>query len=96
MELIHLIDVLANTDMLRIIKDGADVFVGWLGTFVAEKELLQKYGGQKVKQFKIVTEVRHKRWKELGLMQPLQPEETPDFRFSDLQMKLYYTIYIGN
>lgn len=94
MELIHLIDVLANTDMLRIIKDGADVFVGWLGVFVAEKELLQKYGGQKVKRFKVVTEVRHKRWKELGLMQPLQPEETPGYAFSDLQLKLYHTIYL--
>lgn len=32
--------------------------------------------------------------KELNLMSPLKPDETPDFRFQELQMKLYYTIYL--
>ena len=33
-------------------------------------------------------------WKELGLMKPLEPEQTAQYKFSDLQMSLYYTIYI--
>lgn len=36
----------------------------------------------------------HRKWKELNLMSPLRPDETPDFRFQELQMKLYYTIYL--
>ena len=32
--------------------------------------------------------------KELGLMKPLEPEQTAQYKFSDLQMSLYYTIYI--
>lgn len=41
-----------------------------------------------------VPEITHRRWKELGLMKPLEPEQTAQYKFSDLQMSLYYTIYI--
>lgn len=34
------------------------------------------------------------KWKELGLMKPLEPDQTAQYKFSDLQMSLYYTIYI--
>lgn len=30
----------------------------------------------------------------LRIMSPLRPDETPDFKFQELQMKLYYTIYL--
>lgn len=30
----------------------------------------------------------------LGLMKPLEPDQTAQYKFSDLQMSLYYTIYI--
>lgn len=33
-------------------------------------------------------------WEELGLMKPLEPDQTAQYKFSDLQMSLYYTIYI--
>lgn len=45
-------------------------------------------GGSRNKQ------ITHRKWKELNLMSPLKPDETPDFRFQELQMKLYYTIYL--
>ena len=47
-----------------------------------------------VKKFRAVPEITHRRWKELGLMKPLEPEQTAQYKFSDLQMSLYYTIYI--
>ena len=94
MTLRQFLETLTNLDLLRIIKDGEDVFVGYLGILNAEKELLDQYGGQQVQQFRAVPEIKHRRWRELNLMKPLRPEETPDFRFSDLQMKLYYTIYL--
>lgn len=45
-------------------------------------------------KFRAVPEITHRKWKELNLMSPLRPDETPDFKFQELQMKLYYTIYI--
>lgn len=39
-------------------------------------------------------EIRHKEWQKRGLMAPLQPQETPEYSFSDLQMSLYNTIYL--
>lgn len=47
-----------------------------------------------VKKFRAVPEITHRRWKELGLMKPLEPDQTAQYKFSDLQMSLYYTIYI--
>lgn len=47
-----------------------------------------------VKRFRASPEIRHKEWKDRGLMPPMEPEKTPDFRFSDLQMTLYYKIII--
>lgn len=94
MTLNQLIETLENPDMLRIIVDGQDVFVGYLGIFRTKRELLEKYGEQKVQRVRAVPEIRHKKWREMNLVQPLLPEETPDFSFADLQMKLYCQIII--
>ncbi|WP_306780055.1 hypothetical protein [Agathobacter rectalis] len=86
-------------DRLRIIEGGADVYVGYLAAFkpFADHEISEeyrKYSGHEVKKFRAVPEITHRRWKELGLMKPLEPEQTAQYKFSDLQMSLYYTIYI--
>lgn len=94
MTVLQFLETLANTDMLRIIKGGQDVYLGYLGFFMQDAEKIRDIGGQQVRSFRAVPEIRHKRWKELNLMRPLRPEETPDFSFRDLQMKLYYTIYL--
>lgn len=95
--------VIENSDRIRIIKDGADVFTGYLVGFSPlvykvsteqERALFEKYKDEQIKKFRAVPEIRHRRWKELNLMKPLEPDETPDFSFSDLQMTLYYTIYL--
>lgn len=93
------LDILENSDMLRIIRDDTEIFVGYLAAFAPKignnrNEIYEKYKDDEVKRFRAVPEITHKRWRELNLMSPLKPEETPDFRFSDLQMKLYYTIYV--
>ena len=54
----------------------------------------RKYSEHEVKKFRAVPEITHRRWKELGLMKPLEPDQTAQYKFSDLQMSLYYTIYI--
>ena len=38
--------------------------------------------------------MRAKDWKTRGLMAPIEPEQAPDYKFSDLEMKLYYKICI--
>ena len=35
-----------------------------------------------------------RKYKELGLMRPLHPEQTQDYKFSDLQTTLYRTIIL--
>lgn len=85
---------ITNPDRVRIVQQGKDIFVGFLGVFVLETDLFDSVVNEKVIKFQAVPEIRHRRWKELNLMRPLEPDETPDYRFSDLEMKLYYTVYI--
>lgn len=69
-------------------KDGNVLFADW---FYKIPEELQKV---EVKEFTFYPEIRHKGWEKLGLISPIQPEEMPDYRFSDLEMKLYYRIKV--
>ncbi len=94
MTLEEFVKLLGNSDRLRILKDGKEIFVGWLALLVMHNEMYERMRTDAVKKFRAIPEIRHKRWKELNLMKPLEPDETPEFSFSDLQMNLYYTIYI--
>lgn len=69
-------------------KDGAVLFADW---FYKIPEDLQK---AEVKEFTFYPEIRHKEWEKRGLDSPMQPEEMPDYSFSDLIMKLYYRMKI--
>lgn len=60
----------------------------------SDRTAYRKYSGNEVKKFRAVPEITHRRWKELGLLKPLEPDQTAQYKFSDLQMSLYYTIYI--
>lgn len=100
MTLEEFVKLLENSDRLRILKDEKEVFVGFLALFTMVDRpeetdtMFNQYKGEEVKKFRAIPEIRHKRWKELNLMKPLEPDETPEFSFSDLKMNLYYTIYI--
>lgn len=92
-------NVLESADMLRLIKDGNDLYVGYLGAFTPKianhyNSVYDRYKNNPVKQFRTVPEVTHREWKERKLMPPLRPDETPDYKFEDMQVRLYYTIYI--
>lgn len=96
MTLQDIVGILKNPDKVRIIQNNEDLFVGWRATLVMDKAfgIMAKHGEDEVKDFRVIPEIRHKQWKEKGLMQPLQPELMAEYSFSDLQMSLYYTIYI--
>ena len=87
------IGTLESSDRLRIIEGKAEVYVGYLAAFkpFADHEISEEY--RKYREHE-VPEITHRRWKELGLMKPLEPDQTAQYKFSDLQMSLYYTIYI--
>lgn len=95
MTLEEFVKLLENSDRLRILKDEKEVFVGWLAMLVMHNEIIyERIRMDAVKKFRAIPEIRHRRWKERKLMKPLEPDETPEFLFSDLQMNLYYTIYL--
>ena len=88
-----------NADRLRVLQGGKEVFVGFLALLVpvhghGGNEVYESIRREEVRKFRAVPEIRHKKWEELNLMRPLQPEEMPEFSFSDLQMSLYYTLYL--
>lgn len=90
----ELIRLLEDCDRLRIIKDGKEVFVGWFAILKMHREVIEGIREDIIKGFRVIPEIRHKQWEELNLMRPLEPDETPDFYFRDLELKLYYTINI--
>lgn len=94
MTLEELIGTLENSDRLRIIKNEKEIYVGWLALLVMHNETYETMRKDTVRKFKAVPEIRHKQWKERNLMRPLEPDKTPEFIFKDLQMNLYYTIYL--
>ena len=99
MTLEDFVKVIDNADRLRVLQGGKEVFVGLLALLVpvhghGGNEVYESIRREEVRKFRAVPEIRHKKWEELNLMRPLQPEEMPEFSFSDLQMSLYYTLYL--
>lgn len=85
--------VLHQSDRLQIIKDGKTIYTGYLALIVHNPQIEAEMDAV-ITLFRAVPEIKHKQWRERGLMAPMEPEEMPQYAFSDLQMQLYYTIYI--
>ena len=100
MTLAEMTAVLKNSDMLRIVKDGKTIYVGFLGLFKTNHEnkvlnkIYERNKDTEVKQRRAEPEITHRKWKELNLTAPLLPDVLPDYKYKDLQEKLYYTIYL--
>lgn len=86
--------LLESSDRVRVIKDGEEIYNQYFANMQADKEIIEQIGDAEVKRFRAVPEITHRRFKELGLIPPLKPEETPDYSFRDLQMCIYHTITI--
>ena len=73
------------------------IYVGYMSILRQDKEKagqMKEYMGGKVEKFRVVPEIRHRKWKEKGLMPPLLPEQTPMYNFQDLQMEIFNEIWI--
>lgn len=88
-----LIAVLAQSERIRVMKDQTELYMGFIANFTPY-EVFEQLKDKTVKKFYNHMELRHKRYKELGLYAPIHPEQTPDYSFSDLQLTSYYTIEI--
>lgn len=86
--------LLQSPDRVRVVQGETELYNQYFGMIQNNKEVVEKLKDMEVVKFRCIPEIKHKRWKELNLMKPLKPEETPDFAFSDLQMWLYYTIWV--
>ena len=93
MKLREFLTVFEQSDRLRIVKNEKDVYTGFLA-LMAHAGNMETLMDAEVKRFRPTPEIRHKEWQKRGLMAPLQPQETPEYSFSDLQMNLYNTIYL--
>ena len=98
MKLEEMIAVIQNPDRVRIFKDKERLFMGFraalIGGFGKIDEVMIEHGKDEVKSFRACPEITHKKWKEKGLIPPVQLEEMAQYSFSDLQMSLYYDFYI--
>lgn len=86
MTLADIVAVMSDPDRVRIMKGKTELFAGYLGNLVHMTE--------EVTRIKETIDITHKRYKELGLMKPLHPEETPNYSFSDLQLTIYREIIL--
>ena len=100
MKIKELISVLSWPDNLRIIRgERQEVYRGYLANLNNNKhEIDWKRAGitgeEEVKSFRVQHDISHKRWRELHLLPPIEPARLAEYRFRDLQMTIYYTIYI--
>ena len=88
-----LVAVLHETDRIRVIKGGEELYMGYIGNFIPY-EAFTRLKDKTVKRFYHYMELRHKRYRELGLTAPMHPEQKPNCLFSDMQITCYYTIEI--
>lgn len=100
MTLEALVDKMQNPDRVRIFKDEKEIYTGFLANFIMKKgssktgKLFLCYKSERVKSIQVGLEIRHRKWEELNLMKPLEPNETPNLLFGDVELKVYHMIYI--
>lgn len=93
MTLADIVGVMPGPDRVRIMKGKAELYAGYLGNMVRTPEY-EAIMAEEVTRIKEKVDITHKRYKELGLTQPLHPEETPNYSFSDLQLTIYREIIL--
>lgn len=99
MKIKELISVLSSPDNLRIMRGKQQAYIGYLANLnnsghEIDWQRIGLTGEEEVKSFRMIPDISHKRWEELHLLPPIEPERLAEYRFSDLQMTIYYTIYI--
>lgn len=92
MKLREFLTVFEQSDRLRIVKNEKAVYTGFLA-LMAHVGNMEALMDAEVKRFRPIPEIRHKEWQKRGLMAPLQPQETPEYSFSDEPIQ--HHLFIG-
>ena len=79
------LEKITNPDRIKIVKGEEVLFTGYKGALVHEgaADLSPDIMEAEMVSFRIDPEIR-----------AIEPEQAPDYKFSDLEMKLYYKICI--
>lgn len=93
MTLAEVINVMTALDLVQILKGETEIYHGYLAN-IQYTPRYEQYKELEVVKLTNHLDIKHKRYKELGLMQPLHPEQTPDYEFSDLRLTLYKVIIL--
>lgn len=91
----ELLELIENPTSIQIRKDEQLLYAGYLGILRGHyQEKYEQISQLQVIRFRANQEIRHRRWQELNLLAPIQPEEAPDYEFKDLQVRFYYQIEV--
>lgn len=94
MKVFELINTLENSDRVRIYKDGQAQFINWAFEFKENHDKYNLSGEETVEKFRATVEKTHKEWKKRGLTPPTEIKIPPRYIAGDMNISLYYDIYI--
>ena len=83
---------LVGSDRVILHEDEKEVFTGYAS--LIPQEIKERLAGKEVTGYRCHLDIKHKEWAKRGLMPPIQPDELAQYNFSDLQLSLYYCIYV--
>ena len=102
MTLNDLLNVLMPSDRILLEEDGTKLFIGY--KYLLDKKhdsqgsdqlhLIGKTGKESIKHIEPYLELKHRHWKDAGLIPPICPEMLPDLSFSDLEARIWIRIQI--
>ena len=67
--------LLESPDRVRVIKDGEEIYNQYFANMEVDKDIVAQIGDAEVKRFRAIPEITHRKYKELGLVAPMKPEE---------------------
>lgn len=81
-----------GSDRVILYENKKAIFTGYAS--MIPQEIKDRLSSEEVTGYRCRLDKTHKEWAKRGLMPPLQSEETEQYSFSDLQLSLYYCIYV--
>lgn len=98
MILAEVLPLLSAPERLKIQNEkGKLLYCGYVGLLNYEKAAEDGVDGNAdVIKLGYGSELNHKRWKELGLKEPIEPETVADISYSDLEQRLYFVITVSS
>lgn len=94
MKLKDTLNLLSDSDMLRIKRSGEDIYIGYLCKYKLQQEEIELTGEEEVDRLQVIPEIRHRQWKQRNLLPPISPGEEAQYKFSDMEIRLYYAIFL--